>query len=245
MITVTQFSGNLLKTAAGLMPRKNAPASPQPAPAETAPPAATPSETPAEAAAEDAPAQEAPSDEGGADGEAASEGEGEAAETAASADAPADGAAKPVEAASAADPAVLAKFQEQFGLDEARATRLWDVLSVVREKWERVRQVRVVKAEGAPERAPKHGEFAFVVDVAAAAPSRDARGGGRGGRGGDKGGRGGGGRGGGVGGRGAAGFVGEFHGVDGRSSLLRDSFHAEPQRAVGGAAGRREALRGS
>jgi hypothetical protein len=99
--------------------------------------------------------------------------------------------------ASARAPRALASAQisalaEHLKVDESRAARLAEALGVVGNRLDRVRMVRVVKAEGAPQNASKVGEFGYIVDLIGppqSAHGRDDRGD-RGGRRGDRGARG-------------------------------------------------------
>jgi translation initiation factor IF-2 len=173
MITVTQFSAIILKTAKQHLsklvrsaPRHDdAPAAPPPSTAEI-----------------EAPVDAVPATDAAAPAEAASP-----AETAAPAEAPA-----------AAGPSAEVTFlMQQMSIDEKRAARLVDALGVVGKRLDQVRQVTVVQLEGAPSRAVKVGEFGYLIDMADVGGGRGdrdrgGRGGGRGGRGGGRGGRGGG-----------------------------------------------------
>src|SRR5271157_3110471 len=57
----------------------------------------------------------------------------------------------------------VAALVEHLKIDENRAARLVDALGVVGNRLDRVRMVRVVKAEGAPSNAAKVGEFGYIV----------------------------------------------------------------------------------
>jgi hypothetical protein len=86
--------------------------------------------------------------------------------TAAEPSAPADStsAAAAGERAASQAPAI-ALLSRELHLDEKRAARLLDALSVVGQRLERVRQVTVVQPEGAPPSAVKVGELAYIVDL--------------------------------------------------------------------------------
>ena len=167
MKTVTQFNSIVLKTAKQHLsqhaPKKDADKSAKPAaePTPMADAASSDDATPADAAAQASPADDA----------ASVSDSDEVADEAAASDGP------------SADAAVL---MEQMHIDDKRAARLVDALGLVSKTIDRVRQVTVVEIEGAPARATKVGEFAYLVDmVPSAGGNRDresGRGGGRGGK---------------------------------------------------------------
>jgi translation initiation factor IF-2 len=116
---------------------------------------------------------------------------------------PEPGEAPPTPASAPVAQSPVAALAEHLKVDENRAARLVDALGVVGNRLDRVRVVRVVKAEGAPANASKVGEFGYIVDLVGPPPTargrddrndRDGRRGDRGGRGRPGGGRPGGGR---------------------------------------------------
>lgn len=144
MITVTEFSGNLLRTAAKAVPTVKH-AAPAPVAAEApAPDAAAPAET---------------------------------VESAEAAPPPAEPPAAPA-ADTNLSPERIKAVCDAMSVDDNRASRLLEALQAVGSRLERVRQVRVVKPEGAPSHGVKVGEFVYLVDLIPSAekPGKPGRG---------------------------------------------------------------------
>lgn len=155
MKTITQFNIIQLKTAkqAHSQAKSSAPSAP---PTPVAPAAAPDSASTDEAAAvQGAEATDTPV-------EATSEAAPEAAAPPASPQA--EGSDKKP-AAPSLSPEALTALGEELKLDEKKVGLLVQSLDIIGKRFDRVRQVRVVESEGAPEAAVKKGEVAFILDM--------------------------------------------------------------------------------